>query len=124
MPLAKKLNIKAASLYWHIKDKQDLYDLLAEHIYQEMALPETLDDAQEALITLALEIRRVLLKTRDAVDIVWILSSNFYMVYELYCPGCLLIKIKRQIKIPMNFDLPFYNFFHIKSVDFFSILPN
>lgn len=67
--LAKELNIKAASLYWHIKDKQDLYDLLAEHINQEIALPETLDDAQEALITLALEIRRVLLKTRDAVDI-------------------------------------------------------
>lgn len=67
--LAKELNIKAASLYWHIKDKQDLYDLLAEHINQEIALPETLDDAKEALITLSLEIRRILLKTRDAVDI-------------------------------------------------------
>ncbi|MFE4243128.1 TetR/AcrR family transcriptional regulator C-terminal domain-containing protein [Peribacillus butanolivorans] len=67
--LAKELNIKAASLYWHIKGKQDLYDLIAEHINQEIALPETLDDAKEALTTLALEIRRVLLKTRDAVDI-------------------------------------------------------
>ncbi|MFE5431698.1 TetR/AcrR family transcriptional regulator C-terminal domain-containing protein [Peribacillus simplex] len=67
--LAKELNIKAASLYWHIKDKQDLYGLIAEHINQEITLPETIDDAKDALTTLALEIRRVLLKTRDAVDI-------------------------------------------------------
>ena len=68
--LAKELNIKAASLYWHIKDKQDLYDLIAEHINQEIELPEILDDPKEAFTTtLALEIRRVLLKTRDAVDI-------------------------------------------------------
>jgi TetR/AcrR family transcriptional regulator, tetracycline repressor protein len=67
--LAKELNIKAASLYWHIKDKQDLYDLIAEHINQEMILPETIDDAKEALTALALEVRRVLLKTRDAVEV-------------------------------------------------------
>jgi TetR/AcrR family transcriptional regulator, tetracycline repressor protein len=72
--LAKELNIKAASLYWHIKDKQDLYDLIAEHINQEIALPETLDDAKETLTIFALEIRRVLLKTRDAVEI---LASSF-----------------------------------------------
>jgi TetR/AcrR family transcriptional regulator, tetracycline repressor protein len=67
--LAKELNIKASSLYWHIRDKQDLYDLIAEHINQEISLPETIDDAKEALTALALEFRRVLLKTRDAVDI-------------------------------------------------------
>lgn len=67
--LAKELNIKAASLYWHIKDKQGLYDLIAEHINQEISLPETIDDAKEALTALALEFRKVLLKTRDAVEI-------------------------------------------------------
>jgi AcrR family transcriptional regulator len=67
--LAKELNIKAASLYWHIKDKQTLYDLIAEHINQEIALPETIDDPKEALTALALEFRRVLLRTRDAVEI-------------------------------------------------------
>ena len=65
--LAKELNIKAAS-YWHIKNKQDLYDL-TEHITQEISLPEEPDDPQEALTALALEFRRVLLKTRDAVEI-------------------------------------------------------
>lgn len=67
--LAKELNIKAASLYWHIKDKQDLYDLIAEHLNNEIKLPESLDDPKEAIITFSLEIRRVLLKTRDAVDV-------------------------------------------------------
>lgn len=67
--LAKELNIKAASLYWHIKNKQDLYDLITEHITQEISLPETIDDPKEALNGLALEFRSVLLKTRDAVDI-------------------------------------------------------
>ncbi|MBZ2174303.1 TetR/AcrR family transcriptional regulator C-terminal domain-containing protein [Schnuerera sp. xch1] len=67
--LAKELNIKAASLYWHIKSKQDLYDLIAEHITQKISLPKTIDDPKEALTILALEFRRVLLETRDAVDI-------------------------------------------------------
>ncbi|MGI6553934.1 MAG: TetR/AcrR family transcriptional regulator C-terminal domain-containing protein [Bacillota bacterium] len=67
--LAKELNIKAASLYWHIKNKQDLIDLIAEHITQEISLPETIDDTEEALTDLAFEFRRVLLKTRDAVEV-------------------------------------------------------
>jgi TetR/AcrR family transcriptional regulator, tetracycline repressor protein len=67
--LAKELNIKAASLYYHIKDKQALYDLIAEHINEEIALPETIEDAKEALTALALEFRKVLLETRDAVEI-------------------------------------------------------
>lgn len=67
--LAKELNIKAASLYWHIKNKQDLYNLIAEHITQDITLPEAVDDPKEALTFLALEFRRVLLKTRDATEI-------------------------------------------------------
>jgi len=67
--LARELNIKAASLYWHIKNKQDLYNLIAEYITQEISLPEKIDNPKEALIAVALEFRRVLLKTRDAVDI-------------------------------------------------------
>ena len=66
--LAKELNIKAASLCWHIKINR-IYDLIAEHITQEISLPEEPDDPQEALTALALEFRRVLLKTRDAVEI-------------------------------------------------------
>ncbi|MBL4933244.1 TetR/AcrR family transcriptional regulator C-terminal domain-containing protein [Clostridium paridis] len=72
--LAKELDIKAASLYWHIKDKQDLYDLIAEHINKEIVLPKNLEDPKETLIALSLEIRRVLLNTRDAVEV---LATSF-----------------------------------------------
>jgi len=67
--LAKELNIKAASLYWHIKNKQQLYDLIAEHICQEISFPQTIDDPKEALTCIALEFRRVLLKTRDSFEV-------------------------------------------------------
>ncbi|KYQ86404.1 MULTISPECIES: TetR/AcrR family transcriptional regulator C-terminal domain-containing protein [Thermoactinomyces] len=67
--LAKELNIKAASLYWHIKNKQELYDLIAEHITRDVSFPESVDHPEEALTAIALEFRRVLLHTRDAVDI-------------------------------------------------------
>ena len=67
--LAKELNIKAASLYLHIKNKQDLYNLIAEHITQEISLPEKVDDPKEALTFIAMEFRRALLKTRDSTEI-------------------------------------------------------
>ncbi|QKE72210.1 TetR family transcriptional regulator [Arthrobacter citreus] len=67
--LAKELDIKAASLYWHIKDKKALIDLIAENLNNEIVLPVEIDDAKEALTALALEVRRVLLNTRDAVDV-------------------------------------------------------
>ncbi len=38
--LAQKLGIKAASLYWHVRDKQELLGLLAEEICAPMREPD------------------------------------------------------------------------------------
>src|SRR5574341_1482687 len=38
--LAKKLGIKAASLYWHVRNKQDLLSLLADEICASMREPD------------------------------------------------------------------------------------
>src|SRR5947209_10212649 len=38
--LAKKLGIQAASLYWHVRSKQDLLSLLAEEICEPMREPD------------------------------------------------------------------------------------
>ena len=38
--LAKKLGVKAASLYWHVHDKQDLLSLLADEICASMREPD------------------------------------------------------------------------------------
>src|SRR5436853_7173193 len=38
--LAKKLGVQAASLYWHVRNKQDLLSLVAEEICAPMREPD------------------------------------------------------------------------------------
>src|SRR4029077_6082721 len=37
--LADKLDVKAPSLYWHVRDRRELLDLLAESILEGVATP-------------------------------------------------------------------------------------
>jgi TetR/AcrR family transcriptional regulator, tetracycline repressor protein len=64
--LAKKLGIKAASLYWHLRHKQDLLSLLAEEICAPMREPDRNLPWLDQLDVIADEFRRVLLVHRDA----------------------------------------------------------
>jgi TetR/AcrR family tetracycline transcriptional repressor len=67
--LAKKLGIKAASLYWHVRDKQDLLNLLAEEICAPMREPERTLPWFSQLEILSNEFRQVLLAHRDAARV-------------------------------------------------------
>lgn len=67
--LAKKLGIQAASLYWHVRGKQDLLGLLAEEICAPMREPDRTLPWQRQLEELANEYRRVLLAHRDAARV-------------------------------------------------------
>jgi AcrR family transcriptional regulator len=67
--LADTLAIKAASLYWHIKDKQDLYDQIAEKISADIKPSCGLKDAKAFLMEGAALYRKNLLKIRDSVEI-------------------------------------------------------
>jgi TetR/AcrR family tetracycline transcriptional repressor len=67
--LAKKLGIKAASLYWHVRSKQDLLSLLAEEICAPMREPDRTLPWQNQLELLGNEYRRVLLAHRDAARV-------------------------------------------------------
>ena len=67
--LAKKLGIKAASLYWHVRDKQDLLSLLAEEICAPMREPDRTLPWFSQLEVLGNEYRRVLLAHRDAARV-------------------------------------------------------
>ncbi|MDR1902689.1 MAG: TetR family transcriptional regulator [Treponema sp.] len=67
--LAGSLNIKAASLYWHIKDKQDLYDAIAEKMSSEIKPSCGLKDARAYLLEAAALYRKKLLEVRDSVEI-------------------------------------------------------
>jgi TetR/AcrR family tetracycline transcriptional repressor len=67
--LADKLGVKAASLYWHVRNKEELLGLLAEAIAAGVREPEPDMSWRERLETLAWENRRVLLAHRDAARI-------------------------------------------------------
>jgi TetR/AcrR family transcriptional regulator, tetracycline repressor protein len=67
--LANKLDIKAASLYWHVRGKQELLSLLAEEICAPMREPERTLPWPDQLEFLAHEYRRVLLGHRDAARV-------------------------------------------------------
>lgn len=67
--LAKKLGVQAASLYWHVRNKQDLLSLLAEEICTSIREPDRMLSWQEQLEAMAYEYRQVLLAHRDAAQV-------------------------------------------------------
>jgi len=67
--LAKKLGVKAASLYWHVHNKQDLLSLLADEICASMREPDRTLPWRKQLEELGNEYRRVLLAHRDAARV-------------------------------------------------------
>ncbi len=71
--LAQKLDIKAASIYWHVRSKQELWSLLADEICAPMREPDRTLPWREQLEALGQEYRRVLLAHRDAARV---LSSS------------------------------------------------
>jgi AcrR family transcriptional regulator len=64
--VAEELGTGAASLYWHVRNKEELFQLIFERVTQEVRLPEP-DPArwQEQLRDLALQMRAVLNRHRD-----------------------------------------------------------
>lgn len=62
--LATALNIKSPSLYWHVRSKDELFDLVVDAVLGECVLPEhgTESDWREQLAEIAREMRRVLLR--------------------------------------------------------------
>ena len=64
--LAKELNIKSASLYWHFDGKQELYSAITEHLCTHFDMPEKTDNTQEYLEKIFQTYRAMLLTVRDS----------------------------------------------------------
>jgi AcrR family transcriptional regulator len=64
--VAEELGTGAASLYWHVRNKEELFQLIFERVTQETALPEP-DPSRwkEQLKALAFQMRAVLNSHRD-----------------------------------------------------------
>jgi TetR/AcrR family tetracycline transcriptional repressor len=67
--LAGALGVKAPALYWHIKNKRDLIDQIAEAMSAEMLTSCGLGNAKKYLFEFAHVYRQKLLEVRDSVAV-------------------------------------------------------
>ncbi|MDO8032768.1 TetR/AcrR family transcriptional regulator C-terminal domain-containing protein [Janthinobacterium sp. SUN128] len=95
--LAQKLDIKAASLYWHFTNKQALMDGMADALMEGVARKELAGPAWSpswfvAVSATAHDIRRALLKRRDGARVyagTYVTTDNVFRVAEaLIAPLC------------------------------------
>jgi TetR/AcrR family tetracycline transcriptional repressor len=64
--LAERLNVKSPALYWHVRNKDELLQMVADAICSRMQLPDPGLPYRERLSGIAHEYRRVLVSHRDA----------------------------------------------------------
>ncbi len=67
--LAERLGVKAASLYRHVRSKEELLALLGDEITADIPLPQTSGTWQQQLTDAAWKVRRGLLAHRDAARV-------------------------------------------------------
>src|SRR5215469_1313695 len=80
--LAERLGMRAASLYWHIRDKDQLLGLLAEAIVAEVPEPAADLPWRAQLEAFAAGYRRVLQSHRDAARVVIMAQPTAPRLYE------------------------------------------
>ncbi|MCK0470809.1 TetR/AcrR family transcriptional regulator C-terminal domain-containing protein [Halalkalibacter sp. APA_J-10(15)] len=68
--IAERLGIKSASLYWHIKNKNELLELVADEICKNIPFPNKDVDWDEQLMMIAKEWRGKLLSIRDSAIVI------------------------------------------------------
>jgi TetR/AcrR family tetracycline transcriptional repressor len=64
--LADRLEVKASSLYWHVRDRRELLDLLAEEILGTVSRPRQRASWRETVVAIAEALRRRLAAQKDA----------------------------------------------------------
>ena len=64
--LADKLDVKAASLYWHVRDRSELLELLAEGILQGIRRPRRGGGWRDEVVALSAAVRRRVAAQKDA----------------------------------------------------------
>jgi AcrR family transcriptional regulator len=80
--LAERMGVRAASLYWHIRDKEQLLGLLAEAIVGEVPEPASDLPWRAQLEAFATGYRRVLQSHRDAARIMIVTRPATPRLYE------------------------------------------
>ena len=65
--LAERLHVKGASLYWHIRDKQELLGMIAEEVCRAISFPDERLPWEERLLEFAKRCRSVYLRMPNSV---------------------------------------------------------
>ncbi len=64
--LAERLDVKAASLYWHVRDRQELFELLAEEIFETIPRSRRGGDWRRGVLASVEALRRRVAAQKDA----------------------------------------------------------
>ncbi|HKC18983.1 MAG TPA: TetR family transcriptional regulator, partial [Candidatus Dormibacteraeota bacterium] len=64
--LAERLDVKAASLYWHVRDRHELLELLAEAILESVGRPRQRASWRETVLAITDALRRRVASQKDA----------------------------------------------------------
>ncbi|HSX34497.1 MAG TPA: TetR/AcrR family transcriptional regulator C-terminal domain-containing protein [Candidatus Saccharimonadales bacterium] len=82
--LAERLNVKAAALYWHFENKQDLIDAVAERIMltEFKHDPSQATDWRSLLTTVAHVHRRALMRYRDGAEVMAHANLRNHTMFE------------------------------------------
>ena len=67
--LSEKLGVKAASLYRHVRDKNELLQLLADEINGEIPAVRSSGSWQDQVLEIARNVRKTLLSHRDGAEL-------------------------------------------------------
>ncbi|GIP36101.1 TetR/AcrR family transcriptional regulator C-terminal domain-containing protein [Paenibacillus sp. J2TS4] len=67
--IAERLEIKGASLYWHIRNKNELLELIADEICKKIKYPDESLSCEEQLAVLTRQLREILLNVRDSAHV-------------------------------------------------------
>jgi TetR/AcrR family transcriptional regulator, tetracycline repressor protein len=67
--LAQALNVQSPTLYWHFRNKEQLFELVIDEVLGECALPKGEQPWDQRLLSTGLDLRRVLLTHPAAVQI-------------------------------------------------------
>ena len=64
--VASELGVQAASLYWHVRNKEELLELVADALFRDVVMPEVEGGWREQLRAMATTYRQFLKSRRDA----------------------------------------------------------
>jgi TetR/AcrR family tetracycline transcriptional repressor len=110
--LAKELGVQAPTLYWHVKNKQELLDAMADRLSVETAegleAPRRDETWQDWLVALSQRTRNAMLRYRDGARVAaGAYSSNPVVLRTLQDAGFTTVEAARTFPVLLHYTVGF-----------------